>query len=398
MTFNEHTSPFSARAESVKSSFLRDILKAAGQEGVISFAGGLPEPGLFPKEQLAASAYRVLIQSGTQALQYTNTEGYYPLRAYIAQRYKTEQGLDVTPEQILITSGSQQALDLISKLFLDPGDAILMERPSYLGAIQCFSQYSPEILEVELNEDGPDPKQLRSVLQSRMVKFFYTIPNYQNPTGGQHSLSSRLDTASVFKTSNTYIIEDDPYGEIRFDQDRIPSLYSMHSQRTIVLGSFSKIVAPGIRIGWALASEEIILKLTVLKQASDLHSSNLDQHIVYDYVSQEGLLDQHIEKIKDLYRQRRDTMLKAMKEFFPQGITYHIPQGGMFLWIEFPGSINAMDLLRLSMKEGIVFVPGETFYVSHPNRQTARFNFSNTDETKTREAIKKLGMIIKSKQ
>lgn len=385
---------FSNRAQQVQSSFIRDILKAAGQSNMISFAGGLPEPSLFPAQQLAKSAYRVLMNNGQEALQYTNTEGYMPLRRFIAERYLRQQKIPIEPEQVLITSGSQQALDLISKLFLDPGDEMVLERPSYLGAIQCFSQYSPIIQEVDLSAEGPNAEQLLALTQDGNIKFFYTIPNYQNPTGKRHSLSSRKETASIIAQSSTFIIEDDPYGEIRFDGEQLPTLHSLLPEQTILLGTFSKMVAPGLRIGWVIAPPEIIRKLTVLKQATDLHSSHLDQQVLYDYLTHYDL-EEHLEHVRRLYSKRRNTMLDAMKAYFPASVTYQIPEGGMFLWLEFSKEFKTMELLEKSMKEGIIFVPGETFYASNPVFHTARFNFSNTAEDKMMKALATLGTLIK---
>ncbi len=385
---------FSDRAQQVQSSFIRDILKAAGQSNMISFAGGLPEPSLFPAQQLAKSAYRVLMNNGQEALQYTNTEGYMPLRQFIAERYMRQQKIPIDPEQVLITSGSQQALDLISKLFLDPGDEIVLERPSYLGAIQCFCQYSPIIQEVDLLEQGPNADQLQELTHGGNTKFFYTIPNYQNPTGKRHSISSRKETAAIIAQSDTFIIEDDPYGEIRFDGEQLPTLHSLLPEQTILLGTFSKMVAPGLRIGWVIATPEIIKKLTVLKQASDLHSSHLDQQVLYDYLTHYNL-EEHLQRVRNLYGKRRDTMLEAMKTYFPESVTYQIPEGGMFFWLEFGESFKTMELLEKSMKEGIIFVPGETFYASNPIFNTARFNFSNTEENKMIKALATLGDLIK---
>jgi 2-aminoadipate transaminase len=384
---------FSTRAEQVPTSFIREILKAAGQDNTISLAGGLPEPSIFPKEQLAKSAYRVLMNHGHEALQYTNTEGYMPLRRFIAERYTNQQGIKVSPEQVLITSGSQQALDLISKLFLDPGNAIAVERPTYLGALQCFSQYEPRVNGVDLLENGPDEEQLRTLLEKEQPKFFYTIPNYQNPTGRLHSANARKMIAQLIGRSNTYIIEDDPYGEIRYEGDLLPTLHSLLPDKTILMGSFSKIIAPGLRVGWIIATPEIITRLAVLKQASDLHSSHVDQQVIYDYLTHNNV-QEHLQQIIAFYKSRRDTMKEALDEYFPANVKYLLPNGGMFFWIEFPATINAFDLLNRCLKKGILFVPGETFYQENPSLHRARFNFSNTSEAKIRVAIKEIGCII----
>ena len=389
------TTPFSMCSEQVRPSFIRDILKAANQPNMISLAGGLPDPSLFPTQHLAKSAYRVLMNSGQEALQYTTTEGYNPLRRFIAERYHRQQGLAISSEQVLITSGSQQALDLIGKLFINPNDAIILERPSYLGAIQCFSQYGPRMLEIDLNKNGPNQEQLTHLLNSEQVKLFYTIPNFQNPTGNEHSLESRRATVDLLEKTSTFIIEDDPYGEIRFEGEALPTLHSMLPEQTILLGSFSKTVAPGLRIGWVIASSDIIKRLAVLKQASDLHSSHLDQQVLYDYLTHYNL-DEHIASIIDLYKRRRDCMITAIEKEFSTNVHYSTPNGGMFLWLKFPSTIKAMEVLNRSIKEGIIFVPGETFYAEKAALNTARFNFSNTDETNIRYAIKKIGAIVRA--
>lgn len=386
---------FSIRSTQVHPSFIRDILKAAGQPHVISLAGGLPESSLFPHQELAKSAYRILMNNGQEALQYTTTEGYAPLRRFIAERYHRQQGLMISPEQVLITSGSQQALDLISKLLIDPGDAIVVERPTYLGAIQCFSQYEPRVLEVNLHEEGPDYGQLIRILNEEHVKLFYTIPNFQNPTGNVHSLDSRIAITSIIKESSAWIIEDDPYGEIRFEGEALSSLHALLPEQTIRLGTFSKTVAPGLRIGWIIATPDVIRRLAVLKQASDLHSSHLDQQVMYDYLTHYDL-DQHIERVRQLYRLRRDVMKSALDEYFPLAVRYRIPHGGLFFWIELPEEVDAMDVLKLCIQEGVLFVPGETFYTANPLTNTIRLNFSTTEEEKIKYAIKTIGDIMRS--
>lgn len=392
---NPTLTSFSKRSEQVPTSFIRDILKAAGQKNVISLAGGLPEPSLFPTQHLAKSAYRVLMNHGQEALQYTSTEGYTPLRSYIAERYKKQQGVSISPEQVLITSGSQQALDLVSKLFLDPGDCIVIERPSYLGALQCFSQYEPRVIGIDIHKEGPDQEQLSNVLYSDKPKFFYTIPNYHNPTGIRHTRASRESTAALISNSNTYVLEDDPYGEIRFEGELLPTIHSLLPEQTILMGSFSKMVAPGLRIGWIIASPEIIKRLAVLKQASDLHSSHVDQQVIYNYLTHYNL-DEHLMSIRGLYKERRDAMKTAMDENFSSEVRYLVPQGGMFFWISFPENIKALDLLNQCVQRGILFVPGETFYHEKPCLNQARFNFSNTDDLEIKGAIAIIGDILRS--
>lgn len=384
---------FAERVNHVPQSFIREILKVASNPAITSFAGGLPNPAFFPVKELEQCAAYVFQQEGMQALQYTSTEGYYPLREFISHRYRQRYDLNIPPEQILITNGSQQALDLIGKIFINPGDHVLMERPTYLGALQCLSMFQPKFQEVALNADGIDIEDLEDQLWSNPIKLFYGIPNFQNPTGTRYSKTIREQAMHVLSRYNTIIIEDDPYGDIFFDGEELQPLYSYMPDRTILLGSFSKTIAPGLRLGWMVANEEIIRKATIMKQASDLHSGNLTQHILYRFLT-EYSLDTHIKKIQDAYRIQRDTMMSCLKQYFPSTIQYTHPQGGMFAWITLPEHITARELLAKSIEQNIIFVPGDAFYASNPHTQTLRLNYSNVEEAAMRKAMNTMGGMV----
>jgi 2-aminoadipate transaminase len=384
---------FADRVSHVPQNFIREILKVASDPSMLSFAGGLPNPDFFPVDELAESSAKVFRTRGHQALQYHVTEGYYPLREYIATRYKRRCGLNISPEEILITNGSQQALDIIGKLFINPGDEVLVERPTYLGALQCLSMFSPVFREVKLDSNGPDLAELEAQLTNHPIKLFYGIPDFQNPTGTRYSLAKRSLVSEIFHRHQTLVIEDDPYGEIIFNDDPFPKLYSFIPDHTILLGSFSKIISPGMRLGWMVATKEIIRKATVMKQASDLHSGNLTQFILHQFLMDYDL-DKHILKIKHAYRSQRDVMTAVIAEYFPTDVKYTQPDGGMFLWLTLPEGITSRELLSRAMQEKIVFVPGDTFYAGTPDTQTLRLNFSNVDPERMKTALQVLAALV----
>jgi len=385
--------PFANRVSAVPQSFIREILKVAADPSVLSFAGGLPNPEFFPVRELEESAAKVFQTQGAKALQYTVTEGLHPLREYISGRYRKRYGLIIPPDEILITTGSQQALDLIGKLFINPGDNVLLERPTYLGALQCLSMFQPTFKEVLLEDDGLSIDQLEAQLWSNPIKLFYGIPNFQNPTGIRYSLQKRLDAVALFRKYETLVVEDDPYGEILFDEKPLPLLYSYLPDQTILLGSFSKTIAPGLRLGWMIANKTIIQKASIMKQASDLHSGNLAQCILLQFL-QDYDFDNHIAKIKNAYRIQRNNMLECIGAYFPRSVQYTKPEGGMFTWVKIPEHITSRMLLERSMKEKIIFVPGDTFYASDPDAHTLRLNYSNVDVYKMRNAMRILGKLI----
>lgn len=384
---------FAKRMSKVPLSFVREILKVTEKPEIISFAGGLPHPDSFPHQEIAQAAEHVLSQEGEEALQYSTTEGYWPLREYIAQRYQNNNGLKVDAEEILITNGSQQGLDLTGKVFLDKDDVALVEQPTYLAAIQALGLYEPIIKPIPLKKDGIDAETLKNTLENSPAKLLYTVPNFQNPTGISYSLKKRREVAKIISKNDTVLVEDDPYGEIRFMGDHQPPIKTF-LKKSILLGSFSKIISPGIRLGWIVAQEEFMEKLVTAKQASDLHTNYLAQRIVYRYLTEYDL-EKQLYKIREMYRRQRDLMINMIKECFPSGVQFTEPEGGMFLWVTLPLGLSSMDLFDLAIKEDVTFVPGEAFYANNVDKNTLRLNFSNSDEEKIEEGMKRLGKAIK---
>lgn len=385
---------FADRMSFVHKSFVREILKVTEDREVISFAGGLPNPRCFPVQEIAAAAEKVLNECGEAALQYATSEGYLPLRQMIARRY-AEQGVLVSPSEILITNGSQQGLDLLGKAFLNKGDGIIVERPTYLAAIQSFGLFEPRFHSVPLQEDGVDPEAIEKSLTQDESKLFYSVPNFQNPTGITYSREKRRAVAEKLQGNNTVFIEDNPYGELRFIGEDEPSLRTFLGDDCVLLGSFSKIVSPGIRLGWIAACPEIMEKLIVAKQASDLHSNYLCQRIVHQYLLDNDI-ERHIAKIRKIYKEQRDHMVQMMEECFPEKVCFTRPEGGMFLWATLPESMSALDLFHQAIKENVAFVPGQAFYANGGGNNTMRLNFSNSDEDKISEGIIRLAKVIKA--
>ncbi|MGF7117976.1 PLP-dependent aminotransferase family protein [Methanobacterium oryzae] len=382
---------FADRMNNVHKSFIREILKVTEDPEIISFAGGLPNPKSFPVEEIEKAVSKVLARNGDEILQYSTTEGYLPLREYIAERY-SKKGLSVDADEILITNGSQQAIDLVSKVFLNKGDKILVENPTYLAAIQSFGLFEPEFKSVPLLEDGVDINAFQRILDENEIKLFYSVTNFQNPTGITYSKEKRQKLAEILKDENTVFVEDNPYGEIRFMGEDIPPVKS-YLDTTVLFGSFSKIVSPGMRLGWIVANEEIMEKIIIAKQASDLHSNYFTQRVVYQYLIDNNV-DEHIEKIKKMYRGQRNLMVSIIEEYFPEDVKYTKPEGGMFLWVTLPEGLSSMDLFDLAIKENVAFVPGKAFFTDGSGYNTLRLNFSNSDEEKIEEGIKRLGNAI----
>ena len=383
---------FARRMNKIPRSFVREILKVTDDDDMISFAGGLPNPQSFPVEAINNATSKVLSEDGDKVLQYSTTEGYRKLREFIAQRYQ-RQGMEVEVEDILITNGSQQCLDLVGKVFLDRDDGVIMERPTYLAAIQAFGLYEPEFHSVPLLDDGADTTILEKILKEEDIKLFYTVSSFQNPTGITYSESKREKVAEIMADHETILVEDNPYGEIRFMGEDMPPIKS-HLPESILFGTFSKIVSPGMRMGWIVAPPEIMDKLVTAKQASDLHSNYFTQRVVYQYL-QDNNVDQHIQNIKQLYKSQRDQMVHSIRKYFPEGVKHTSPQGGMFLWVTLPEGTSAMELFELAMEENVAFVPGETFYTEDPEKNTMRLNFSNSSVEEIDEGIKRLGNAIK---
>jgi 2-aminoadipate transaminase len=386
---------YAQRVSTIPKSFIREILKVTENPEVISFAGGLPNPRFFPVREIAKAASDVLAGADVSALQYSTTEGYQPLREYIAQRYQDKKKLDISAEQILITNGSQQGLDLIGKVLIGKGDRIVIEKPAYLGAIQAFSVYEPLFYPVRLLEEGMDTEGLKNVLERHCVKLFHTVINFQNPSGISYTRNKRKDLAEVFERHDTVVVEDDPYGELRFAGTEPQSMWNLLDGRVVLLGSFSKTIAPGLRLGWICAEREIMDELVIVKQASDLHSNSLAQRIVHHYLVNNDV-DGHIQTIIAAYKKQRDVMITAIEENFPAEVSFTRPEGGMFLWVTLPERLSALELFEHAVREKVAFVPGTPFFVDGGGTNNMRLNFSNADQDMIEEGIRRLGRIMKN--
>ncbi len=385
---------YAERMNNIPKSFIREILKVTENPDVISFAGGLPNPKFFPFAEISKAATEVLTGTDVSALQYSTTEGYQPLREYIAQRYRDKKKLDVTADEILITNGSQQGLDLIGKVLLGKNDKIVIEKPAYLGAIQAFSAYEPQFYPVPLLEDGIDIDYLQNVLSENSIKLFHTVINFQNPSGISYSERKRRELSEIFKQHDTIVVEDDPYADIRFSGVAPQSMRSLLDAKVILLGSFSKTIAPGLRLGWICAKSDIMDKLITAKQASDLHSSSLCQKIVHQYLINNDM-DKHIETVINVYKKQRDAMITSIEEYFPSEVSFTRPEGGMFLWITLPEQLSALELFEQAIKENVAFVPGTPFYTDGGGTNNMRLNFTNADENTIEKGIRRLGLIIR---
>jgi 2-aminoadipate transaminase len=384
------TLDYADRMKEQSKSFIREILKVTQDSEVISFAGGLPNAEFFPVQALTQSAQRVLSQCGPTALQYSASEGYAPLRSYIADQYADAK---VTPEHILITNGSQQAIDLIGRIFLNQADSIVLERPGYLGALMAFSMYEPVLHQIDLLEHGMDLDKLKTVLSDHLCKLIYTVVNFQNPSGLTYSEQTRRDLAKLMADTDIPIIEDDPYGRLRFEGKSLPSLRHSLPDQVISLGSFSKIVSPGLRLGWICAPTPIIDQLLIAKQASDLHTCTLTQRILHDYLENNSLKE-HLHVIRTQYRKQRDCMLQAIEEFFPPGSECTRPQGGLFLWVTLPKHLSSLELFDCAIQQKVAFVPGTPFYRDGGGKSCMRLNFSNANEIQIKIGIERLAHAI----
>ena len=385
---------FSDRIADVPRSFIREILKVTIDDSIISFAGGLPNRQFFPVKGLQKAANDVFEEAGREVLQYANSEGYLGLRQFIADRYRCQDGLDIAVEDILITTGSQQGLDLLGKTFLNKGDDLIMEEPGYLGAIQAFSLYRPRFHPVPVSEGGMDLNALAKTLEQTRPKLLYTVTNFQNPSGISYTDDNRRAVAQLVAGRPCLIIQDDPYGDLRFTGQRRLSFKRLLPENTVLLGSFSKIVAPALRLGWLVAPPEIMKKVIVAKQAADLHSDYLAQRILYRFLSDNDI-DAHIATIVSQYGRQKEAMVAAIKEFFPAGVQATNPDGGMFLWVTLPDGLSSMRLFEAAIAKKVAFVPGTPFYINRQDTDTLRLNFSCSDEATIIEGIKRLGDSIR---
>ena len=385
---------FTERIRNTPKSFIRDILKVTEDKEIISFAGGLPNPVSFPQETLKESMNRVVMEEGARTFQYSTTEGLRSLREYIAESYWRRHKLEVTAEDILITTGSQQGIDLMGKVLVDRGDEILMEEPGYLGAIQAFGLYEPEIVQVKLREDGLDTKQLEQELKQRKIKLMYTVPNFQNPTGLTYSVQNRQEISEVLSDYPCILIQDDPYGELSFDGEEYPYIMLKDPNNMVLFGSFSKIVTPGMRLGWICTkNKELMSHLVTAKQASDLHTNIFSQYLINDYLRHNDL-KLHINQIRALYKEQCHTMLEAIDRYFPEEVSVTRPRGGMFLWMTLPDGKCSMELFDRALKRQVAFVPGQPFYAAEGVYSTMRLNYTNSSTEIIEEGIKRLARAL----
>jgi 2-aminoadipate transaminase len=394
---------FALRTRGMTSSAIRELLKLTADPEIISFAGGLPAPEVFPLSEIRAATDLVLAQQGASALQYSTTEGYLPLRELLV-RHMGRYGIHVTPANILITTGAQQALDLIGKLFINSGDRILTEEPTYLGAIQAFSAYQAQYLSVPIDDDGMDMDKLEEALRAG-PKFLYVLPNFQNPAGVTLSLERRWRLVELASHYGTPIVEDDPYGQLRYEGDHLPPLVQIDAEHhgsnggtkfrggVIYLGTMSKTLAPGLRVGWVVAPEEVMERLVQMKQGADLHTSTLNQMIAYE-TARGGFLDRHVKLVRQVYRERRDAMLHALETHAPAGVRWTRPQGGLFLWLTMPPGLDAKEIFTEALAEKVAYVPGSAFYPNGGGERSMRLNFSYCTPEVIAEGIRRLCGVI----
>lgn len=385
---------FAERTHLVKPSETREILKVTEMPDVISFAGGLPAPELFPVEALKDVCNAVLNEAGSASLQYSTTEGYIPLREAICQRMKVI-GINSTIEKVLITSGSQQAIDLTGRLFINEGDTIICESPTYLAAINAFKSYNPKFVEVSMDDDGMIMEELEKKLQENPnTKFIYTIPDFQNPTGRTLKLERRKRMIELANQYDVLIVEDNPYGAIRFAGKELPPVKHFDTEgRVIYISTFSKIFTPGLRLGWICADESFIEKYVAFKQTADLHTDSFAQRITAKYLELYDI-EEHINKIKAVYKDRCTAMLSCIKEFFPKNITYSMPEGGLFIWVELPESVDSRELFAECLANNVAFVPGSPFFPNGTKNNALRLNYSNMPKEKIKEGMKRMGEVL----
>jgi 2-aminoadipate transaminase len=384
---------FSQRAEQLQSSVIREILKVTVKPEIISFAGGLPSPETFPVERMRAAHDAVLSRQGKVALQYGTSDGYAPLREWIAGSMSTD-GVKILPEQVLMVSGSQQALDLLGKVLIDEGSKVLVETPSYLGALQAFSVYRPQFVSVPSDDQGLLPESLDALGQD--ARLLYALPNFQNPTGRTMPVERRIALVEACARLGLPLIEDDPYGALSYRGEPLPKLLTMNPGGVIYMGSFSKVLTPGIRLGYVIAPLPLARKLEQAKQAADLHTAQLTQMVVHEVIK-DGFLDEHIPTIRKLYSAQCQEMLAALAEFFPASVTWTRPEGGMFIWVTLPAHIDSMKLLEEAIAQNIAFVPGAPFYANAPASNTFRLSFVTVPPEKIRDGMARLGKLIKAK-
>ncbi len=391
----DQSANFARRMGQMRPSTIREILKLTAQPDIISFAGGLPAPELFPVAEIRAASEAVLTRHGSQALQYGQSEGYMPLREWIAAEV-VRRGIKATPDDVMVTSGSQQVLDLVGKLFLDPGDVVLTENPTYLAAIQSFQTFEAKFVPVPTDGDGLIPDALPALIRQHRPKFLYTIPNFQNPTGITLSAPRRAAVARIAAEHNLTVVEDDPYGKLRYRGTEIPPVKHWdEAGRVFYVSTFSKTIAPGLRLGWVVAPAGLLGKLTILKQAVDLHTSSFDQLVAHTYLTQ---IDPavHLEKIRRAYGERFEVLDQALRTEMPAGYHWTKPEGGMFLWVTGPESLDALELLQRAIAQKVAFVPGRDFFPAEGGKNFLRLNYSNATPERIRDGVSRLAALCQT--
>ena len=393
---------YAQRTQRMKASAIRELLKITENPEIISFAGGLPAPEIFPSEEIREACNRVLKDQSALALQYGATEGYLPLREMIA-RHASRSGVQIRPNNILITSGSQQALDLIGKIFINHGDRLLVESPTYLGALQAWNQYGAEYVTVHTDDDGMVSEDIEQALRTG-PKFIYVLPNFQNPMGVTMSMERRVKLVELADRYGVPLVEDDPYGQLRFEGENLPGVNVLDAQlhvqngrytgNVIYFSTFSKILSPGLRLAWMIAPDEVISKLALAKQGTDLHTATFNQVVAYE-VSRHGFLDNHVKHICEVYSERRNVMLDSLAEYMPEGVTWTHPHGGLFLWVRVPESCDTTKMFPAAVRNKVAYVPGESFHPNGGGTNTMRLNFSYCKPETIVEGISRLGNMLK---
>lgn len=371
------------------------ILQAVADPKIISFAGGLPAPELFPVKEMKAAVDKVFEEHGQEAMQYGAAKGVTALREVIQQHVKEKENVDSELDNVLVTTGSEQALDLVGKAFVDPGDTVLVEQPTYLCALDVFRSYGANFASVEMDEDGMKMDALEEALKANPnTKLIYTVPNFQNPTGRTMTEERRKQLAELAEKYDVYVLEDNPYGEIRFAGQHVPAVKSFDkSGHVFYMSTFSKTLAPGFRLGWLVADKAVVNKLTVLKQSADLHTDNLAQFAVAQFFADNDV-DAHVKEISALYGKRKDLMLEGIKKYFPEGVKYTDPEGGMFLWVEVPGVDDTVELFKECLEHDVAFVPGDPFFAGEVQPGAFRLNYSNMKEDQIEVGLKRLGAAL----
>ena len=388
--------PFADRMSGIKPSDIREILKVAAQPDIISFAGGLPAPELFPVEEMKAALDAVMDEKGRVALQYGPTDGYLRLREQICERVAAKNQIHTDPDHVFITAGSQQGLDFLGKLFLNPGDVVVLESPSYLGAINAFKQYQPNFVSVPTDENGMIMEELDKVLAGTPnVKLIYIIPDFQNPSGRTWPLERRKQFMEIINKYGVPAIEDNPYGDLRFKGEYLPSLKSMDTEGLIVyFGSFSKILAPGFRVGWIIADHEIVMKVNHIAQAAVLQTATINMMAVSKYMDMFDI-DEHVAEILPVYKHRCELMIQTMRETFPKEARFTDPDGGLFTWVEMPDYVNTRELAPLALEQKVAYVPGSGFYPKGDVNNGLRLNYSCSPDDKIIRGVHVLADVLR---